>query len=129
MNSTTTTTSSLQCLRGKVRDRYFFLPTNKNTDDDDDNNNSHNPNTDTTNKIALVTTDRQSGFDRNLAVVPYKGMVLNLCSYYWFQQTQDIISNHILSIPHPNVTIAKQCQPFPIEFVVRYVVCLLQNGS
>lgn len=103
--------SSLQCLRGKVRDRYLLVPTTNNNSDADA----------TDSKIALVTTDRQSGFDRSLAIVPYKGAVLNLCSYYWFQQTKDIISNHILSVPHPNVTIAKQCQPFPIEFVVRYV--------
>ena len=116
------TVDHLQCLRGKVRDRYVIVSTNNN------NNNNNNVDTDATttqqsssSKIALVTTDRQSGFDRNLAVVPYKGAVLNLCSYYWFQQTKDIIANHILSVPHPNVSIAKQCQPFPIEFVVRYV--------
>mmetsp|Transcript_1661 Transcript_1661/g.3774 ORF Transcript_1661/g.3774 Transcript_1661/m.3774 type:complete len:487 (-) Transcript_1661:576-2036(-) len=71
------------------------------------------------NAIALVTTDRQSGFDRQLALVPYKGAVLNLTSAFWFDQTKDIIPNHILAIPHPYVTIAKKCQPFPIEFVVR----------
>ena len=81
---------------GKVRDRY-----------------------DLSDKLALVTTDRQSGFDRMLAKVPYKGQVLNLTSAYWFEQTKDIIQNHIISIPHPNVSIVKKCTPFPIEFVVR----------
>jgi phosphoribosylaminoimidazole-succinocarboxamide synthase len=81
---------------GKVRDRY-----------------------DLGDKLALVTTDRQSGFDRMLAVVPFKGQVLNLTSAYWFNQTKHIIPNHILSIPHPNVSIVKKCKPFPIEFVVR----------
>lgn len=71
------------------------------------------------NAIALVTTDRQSGFDRQLALVPFKGAVLNLTSAFWFEQTQDIIHNHIIAVPHPYVTIAKKCQPFPIEFVVR----------
>lgn len=83
-------------MKGKVRDRY-----------------------DLAGKLALVTTDRQSGFDRMLAKVPYKGQVLNLTSAYWFEQTKDIIPNHILSIPHPNVSIVKKCTPFPIEFVVR----------
>lgn len=69
--------------------------------------------------LALITTDRQSGFDRQLALVPYKGAVLNLTSAFWFEQTKTIIPNHILSIPHPYVTIAKKCEPFPIEFVVR----------
>ena len=115
--STGSTVDHLHCLRGKVRDRYVIVSTNNNNIDTDATTTQQSSNS----KIALVTTDRQSGFDRNLAVVPYKGAVLNLCSYYWFQQTKDIIANHILSVPHPNVSIAKQCQPFPIEFVVRYV--------
>ena len=118
--STDSSNKSLQCLRGKVRDRYLLI--HKNNDENTTTTTTSDAATsNSTNTIALVTTDRQSGFDRNLAIVPYKGAVLNLCSYYWFQQTQDIISNHIVSVPHPNVTIAKQCQPFPIEFVVRYV--------
>lgn len=70
-------------------------------------------------KLALVTTDRQSGFDRMLAQVPFKGQVLNLTSAYWFDQTKDIIPNHLENVPHPNVSIVKKCKPFPIEFVVR----------
>lgn len=82
--------------RGKVRDRYMQG-----------------------NRVALVTTDRQSGFDRQLAQVPYKGAVLNLTSAFWFEATQHIIPNHIVSVPHPYVTVGRKCQPFPIEFVVR----------
>ena len=81
---------------GKVRDRYEGEQT-----------------------LALVTTDRQSGFDRQLARVPFKGAVLNLTSAYWFEQTKHIIPNHLLAVPHPNVSIVKKCKPFPIEFVVR----------
>ena len=69
--------------------------------------------------LALVTTDRQSGFDRQLAVVPYKGAVLNLTAAFWCHATKDIINNHLISVPHPNVSIVKKCIPFPIEFVVR----------
>ena len=72
-------------------------------------------------RLALVTTDRQSGFDRHLALVPFKGAVLNLTSAFWFEQTRDIIPNHVIAVPHPYVTISRKCQPFPIEFVVRYV--------
>jgi phosphoribosylaminoimidazole-succinocarboxamide synthase len=71
------------------------------------------------NSIVLVTTDRQSAFDRLLASVPFKGAVLNLISAYWFDLTKYIIGNHVISIPHPNVTIAKRVQIFPVEFVVR----------
>jgi len=54
-----------------------------------------------------------------LALVPFKGQVLNLTSAYWFEVTKDMIPNHLLSVPHPNVSIVKKCTPFPIEFVVR----------
>jgi SAICAR synthetase len=95
----------LETKKGKVRDRIDV--------------------NDTT--IALVTTDRQSGFDRQLALVPFKGAVLNLTSAFWFEQTKGIIKNHIVAVPHPYVTIARKCQPFPIEFVVRYVTDVRQE--
>ena len=37
-------------------------------------------------RLLLVTTDRQSGFDRLLGAIPYKGQVLNRTSLYWFEQ-------------------------------------------
>lgn len=70
-------------------------------------------------KIALITTDRQSAFDRVLASIPFKGQVLNLTSAWWFEKTKNIIPNHVISVPDPNVTLAKKCTVFPIEFVVR----------
>ena len=42
-------------------------------------------------KIVLITTDRQSAFDRVLASIPFKGQVLNLTSAWWFEQTKEII--------------------------------------
>jgi phosphoribosylaminoimidazole-succinocarboxamide synthase len=82
--------------RGKVRDRY-----------------------DRGERLVLVTTDRQSAFDRVLAAIPFKGQVLNQTSAWWFEQTQHIIPNHVLAVPDPNVTLARTCEVFPIEFVVR----------
>ena len=70
-------------------------------------------------KLILITTDRQSAFDRVLASVPYKGQALNLTSAWWFEKTEHIVPNHVIAIPDPNVTIAKKCTVFPIEFVVR----------
>jgi phosphoribosylaminoimidazole-succinocarboxamide synthase len=70
-------------------------------------------------RLAIVTTDRQSAFDRVLACVPFKGQVLNQCSQFWFEQTQEIMANHMLSVPDPNVMMVKKCRVFPVEFVVR----------
>lgn len=71
------------------------------------------------NKRLLVTTDRLSAFDRSLAVVPYKGQVLNQLSAWWFQKTADLIPNHILSIPDPNAAVVTKVKPFPVEVIVR----------
>ena len=71
------------------------------------------------NQIALITTDRQSAFDRVLATIPFKGQVLNLTSAWWFEKTKHIMPNQVINVPDPNVTLAKKCKVFPIEFVVR----------
>jgi len=80
-------------------------------------------------RLVLITTDRLSAFDRVLAAVPYKGQVLNLTSAWWFENTQHIIPNHVITIPDPNVTIAKKCTVFPVEFVVRGYITGTTNTS
>ncbi len=70
-------------------------------------------------KRILITTDRISAFDRILGFIPYKGQVLNELSAFWFEHTKDITNNHVIEIPDPNVTIAKNTIPIPIEMVVR----------
>jgi phosphoribosylaminoimidazole-succinocarboxamide synthase len=70
-------------------------------------------------KRLIVTTDRLSAFDRILANVPYKGQVLNQLSAWWFKQTQDLIRNHLVSVPDPNAAIVHVAEPFPIEVIVR----------
>src|SRR5512134_3763895 len=70
-------------------------------------------------KRLLVTTDRLSAFDRILARVPYKGQVLNQLSAWWFEQTKDIIPNHLISIPDPNAAIVHRVKPLEVEVIVR----------
>lgn len=67
----------------------------------------------------LITTDRQSAFDRILAAIPYKGQVLNQISAFWFKETEEIIPNHLIATPDPNVSIVKSCQTLPVEIIVR----------
>jgi phosphoribosylaminoimidazole-succinocarboxamide synthase len=69
--------------------------------------------------LLLVTTDRQSGFDRMLGAIPFKGQVLNRTSLHWFAATKHIVGNHVLSSPHANALLARKCRVLPIEFVVR----------
>jgi phosphoribosylaminoimidazole-succinocarboxamide synthase len=67
----------------------------------------------------IVTTDRLSAFDRVLGTIPFKGQVLNAIASYWFDVTSDIVANHLLEIPDPNVVRVRECSPVPLEFVVR----------
>jgi len=83
--------------RGKVRDLFSLL---------DD-------------RWLIVTTDRLSAFDRILTLVPFKGQVLNQLSAFWFDRTRDIIPNHLLGMPDPNVSLVMACDPLPVEVVVR----------
>jgi phosphoribosylaminoimidazole-succinocarboxamide synthase len=67
----------------------------------------------------IVTSDRLSAFDHNLAVVPYKGQVLNQLSAWWFNLTRAIIANHMLSMPDPNAMQVVEAAPFAVEVIVR----------
>jgi phosphoribosylaminoimidazole-succinocarboxamide synthase len=67
----------------------------------------------------FVTTDRLSAFDRIIAGVPYKGQVLNQLSWWWFEHSRDIVANHALSTPDPNVLLAREATPLSVEVIVR----------
>jgi phosphoribosylaminoimidazole-succinocarboxamide synthase len=69
--------------------------------------------------LLLVTTDRLTAFDRFLTAIPFKGIVLNKISAWWFTKTKHIIANHVVAVPAPNALLAKKCKIFPLEFIVR----------
>jgi phosphoribosylaminoimidazole-succinocarboxamide synthase len=70
-------------------------------------------------KRLLVTTDRLSAFDRVVGHIPFKGQVLNQLAAFWFEHTQDILPNHLMSVPDPNVAVVQECEALPVEIVVR----------
>ncbi len=70
-------------------------------------------------RLILVTTDRHSSFDRIIAHIPWKGQVLNQISAWWFDETKDIVPNHVLAVPDPNVTVGKKMKMVPVEAVMR----------
>ncbi len=67
----------------------------------------------------IVVTDRISAFDRSLGVLPLKGQLLNGVAAYWFEQTKHLVPNHVIRVPDPNVMIAMECEPLPVEMVLR----------
>ena len=67
----------------------------------------------------LITTDRVSAFDRVLGAIPFKGQVLNQLSAWWFDQVEDVVANHVIATPDPNVTIGAEADALPVEVIVR----------
>ena len=93
-------------IQGKVRDIYFKDK-----------------------KRILITTDRQSAFDVILGNIPFKGAVLNQLAAFWFKKTKKIVNNHLLDVPDPNVSVAKNCEPIHVEMVVRGYISGVTNTS
>ena len=109
---TTVKETSLQNLihRGKVRDTYDIGE----------------------GLLLMVATDRTSAYDVVLpTVIPEKGAVLNQISAFWFEQTSEIVPNHMISLgtDQSTVSISKeiarrsmvvtQAQRIDVECVVR----------
>jgi phosphoribosylaminoimidazole-succinocarboxamide synthase len=98
--------------RGKVRDIYDFGDS-----------------------LLIVATDRLSAYDVVMQQgIPFKGKVLTQMSDFWFEQTKDIVANHLRStivydfpsackpywneLEHRSMYVRKT-KPLPIECVVR----------
>ncbi|HXN81988.1 MAG TPA: phosphoribosylaminoimidazolesuccinocarboxamide synthase [Myxococcales bacterium] len=70
-------------------------------------------------RIAMVTTDRISAFDRVLTTIPFKGEMLNRITAFWFERTRHVAQNHLLDVPDPSVLVVRKLRPLPVEVVVR----------
>ena len=105
--------------RGKVRDTY-----------------------DLGKQLLIVATDRISAYDSVLPCgIPKKGLVLNQLSVFWFNQTKDLVPNHLVEVvddvncldayipaasrfPYPSYlagrsVVVKKAKQIPVECVVR----------
>jgi phosphoribosylaminoimidazole-succinocarboxamide synthase len=98
--------------RGKVRDIYDFADT-----------------------LLIVATDRISVFDVILPTgIPGKGTILTQLSRFWFERTQHLVRNHLLTCdprqypapcqPYAEILngrsmLVQKAQPLPVECVVR----------
>jgi len=67
----------------------------------------------------IVVTDRVSCFDVVVGTIPLKGQVLNQIAAFWFEKTHRLAPNHLIEIPDPNVSVVKEVEILPVEFVVR----------
>jgi phosphoribosylaminoimidazole-succinocarboxamide synthase len=88
--------------RGKVRDMY-----------------------DLGSRLLMVASDRISAYDVVLPTeIPDKGKVLTALSVFWFEQTGDIVGNHLASTEVPaevagRALVVDKVEIFPVECVVR----------
>lgn len=70
--------------------------------------------------LVMLASDRISAFDVILPrPIPFKGQVLTQIAAHMLKATADICPNWLMSVPAPNVSIGKKCDPFKIEMVVR----------
>jgi phosphoribosylaminoimidazole-succinocarboxamide synthase len=85
--------------------------------------------------LLFVATDRLSAFDVVMPQgIPFKGKVLTQISSYWFEQTKDIIQNHVVStnvdefpaecIPYKEELrgrsmLVRKTEPLSVECIVR----------
>src|ERR1700759_3330703 len=70
--------------------------------------------------LIMIASDRISAFDVILPrLIPYKGQVLNQIAAFMLKATHDICPNWLLSVPAPQVSIGKRCDPFRVEMVIR----------
>lgn len=67
----------------------------------------------------LIASDRISAFDRVLTTIPFKGEVLTRMASFWFGLTSEIIANHVISEPDPQVIVGRELKIVPIEVVMR----------
>ena len=67
----------------------------------------------------IIATDRLSAFDRVITTIPFKGQMLNQVSSFWFDKTKNIVKNHIIDVPDPNVAVVHQCDLIPVEMIIR----------
>lgn len=74
--------------------------------------------------LLIAVSDRISAFNRLFnETIPDKGRVLNAISKFWFDRTRDIVPNHMIGMPDPNVMVVQKCRPIPVEIVVRGYLC------
>jgi len=73
-------------------------------------------------KILMITSDRVSAFDHVLGTIPFKGQILSEIANFWFDKTKDLVPNHIIDTPDPQVLVAKRAKTLPVEVIVRQYI-------
>jgi phosphoribosylaminoimidazole-succinocarboxamide synthase len=76
-------------------------------------------------RLLFVASDRISAYDHVLpTTIPDKGRVLTQLSLWWFEQLQDLVPNHVVSLEVPpevagRAMVCERLAMFPVECVAR----------
>ena len=77
----------------------------------------------------IVVSDRVSAFDVIVGTLPFKGQILNQLAAFWFEKTKNVAPNHLIAVPDPAVSVVRELQVLPVEFVYRGYLTGVSNTS
>lgn len=77
----------------------------------------------------IVVSDRVSAFDVIVGTLPFKGQILNQLAAFWFEKTASTTPNHIIAVPDPCVSVVRELEVLPVEFVYRGYLTGVSNTS
>lgn len=80
-------------------------------------------------EMMIIATDRISSFDKVFGVISGKGNILHNITKFWFDNTKDIIDNHIIDIPCENVLNVNRYSVYPVEVIVRGYITGMTDTS
>ncbi len=69
--------------------------------------------------LYILHSDRLSAFDRYIALVPYKGLILSELSRYWLEKANTVVKTHFVSALNERVLKVEACEPVKAEVIVR----------
>lgn len=70
----------------------------------------------------IYHSDRLSAFNNYVCEVENKGYYLSKIAEWWFNKTESIVPNHIIS-SYDRCLLVEKCEVIPLEFIVRGYIC------
>jgi phosphoribosylaminoimidazole-succinocarboxamide synthase len=70
-------------------------------------------------QIQMIHSDRLTAFDRSIAMVPYKGVILCAMNHFWLQLISSRMPTHLLTQSDERTLVCRKTTPVKIEVVVR----------
>jgi phosphoribosylaminoimidazole-succinocarboxamide synthase len=69
--------------------------------------------------LLMIHTDRLTAFDRYIAMVPFKGLILSELSRFWMEKVSTIVPTHFKKAANRRTLELEPCEPIKAEVIVR----------